>query len=76
MGSEAATRPPLSAKDEVVLRFDAIGRGDLGRLGGTGVRVAAGPFAPRVPHEGRVREVDVFAGAAEGLVLAEVEFTA
>ncbi|AJR26393.1 CYTH domain-containing protein [Sphingobium fuliginis] len=27
----------------------------------------------RVPHDGKVWEVDVFAGAAEGLVLAEVE---
>ncbi|NYI22015.1 hypothetical protein [Sphingobium indicum] len=34
------------------------------------------PLRASRAHEGRVREVDVFAGAAEGLVLAEVEFTA
>lgn len=41
------------------------------------VRLCPGPVIEktryRVPHGGRIWEVDVFAGSAEGLVMAEVE---
>lgn len=34
MSSQVPTKPPLPVKDEVILWFDAIGRGDVGRVGG------------------------------------------
>lgn len=43
-------------------------------------RLCSGPVIEkvryRVPHDGKIWEVDVFAGAVEGLILAEVEMRA